>query len=76
MTYLPEKNRLLKIKELIEMKKDLEDELIQMPIARISMKKLIRKGEIESLLKLIDSEISRYSLKDVVVPINNVLTAL
>lgn len=76
MRFLPESYRVIKLKELIDLKKDLEEELIQMPIARISMKKLARKGEIESLLRLIDTEIAKYSLKEVIVPINNSLFEL
>lgn len=69
MRIVPEQERLDKINELSKRKKSLEEELNQMPIARISMKLQQRKREIEELLRGIDIENTRYSFKTVILPI-------
>jgi hypothetical protein len=55
--------------ELSNLKRDLEDELFKLPIARLSYKQIERKGEIEKALDTIDEEMNRLSYKDVIVKI-------
>ena len=49
------------------MKKELEDELFQMPIARLSKRQIERKGEIEKSLYDIEEELNRLTSYRVVV---------
>lgn len=69
MRIVPEQECFDKIKELSNRKKDLEEELRKMPIARISMKLQQRKAEIEESLRVIDNNNVKYSLKTVIIPI-------
>ena len=52
------------------MKRELEEELFQLPIARLSLRQIERKGEIQKSLNDIDVELNRLiSYKVVVVKI-------
>ena len=56
---MPEEERQERIQELTNMKKELEDELYQLPIARLSKKQIERKGIIEKSLFEIDEKMNR-----------------
>ena len=64
---LPEEEKKERINELSNMKKELEDELFQMPIARLSKRQIERKGEIEKSLYDIEEELNRLTSYRVVV---------
>ena len=67
--FLPEEEKKERLKELTVLKKELENELFSLPIARLSKKQIERKGEIEKSLNEIDDEMNRLSYKEVVVKI-------
>ena len=67
--FLDENERKSRMIELSNLKRDLEDELFKLPIARLSYKQIERKGEIEKALDTIDEEMNRLSYKDVIVKI-------
>ena len=67
--FLPEEEKKERLKELTVLKKELENELFSLPIARLSKKQIERKGEIEKSLNDIDDEMNRLSYKEVVVKI-------
>ena len=67
--FLPEEEKKERLNELFILKKDFENELFSLPIARLSKKQIERKGEIEKKLDEIDDEINRLSYKEVVVKI-------
>ena len=70
MRILSEEEKNDRIKDLTYLKKELEDELFQFPIARLSNKQKERKTEIEKNLYNIDEELIRLnSLKVIVVKI-------
>ena len=58
-----------RLKELTLLKKELENELFSLPIARLSKKQIERKGEIEKSLNDIDDEMNRLSYKEVIIKI-------
>jgi len=67
---LPEEEKKERIEELSKMKRELEEELFQLPIARLSLRQIERKGEIQKSLNDIDVELNRLiSYKVVVVKI-------
>ena len=67
--FLPEEEKKERLNELFILKKDFENELFSLPIARLSKKQIERKGEIEKKLDEIDDEINRLSYKEVVIKI-------
>ena len=67
--FLPEEEKKERLKELTVLKKELENELFSLPIARLSKKQIERKGEIEKSLNEIDDKMNRLSYKEVVVKI-------
>ena len=67
--FLPEEEKKERLNELFILKKDFENELFSLPIARLSKKQIERKGEIEKSLNEIDDEMNRLSYKEVVVKI-------
>ena len=70
MRVLSEDEKNERIKELTYLKKELEDELFEFPIARLSLRQKERKAHIEKCLYDIDEELNRLtSLKVVVVKI-------
>jgi len=70
MRVLSEEEKNDRIKELTYLKKELEDELFELPIARLSLRQKERKTQIEKCLYDIDEELNRLtSLKVVVVKI-------
>ena len=67
--FLPEEEKKERLKELTLLKKELENELFSLPIARLSKKQIERKGEIEKSLNDIDDEMNRLSYKEVIIKI-------
>ena len=67
--FLPEEEKKERLKELTVLKKELENELFSLPIARLSKKQIERKGEIEKSLNDIDDEMNRLSYKEVIIKI-------
>lgn len=67
---LPESERQERLAELNNMKKELEDELYKLPIARLSKRQIARKEEIEKSLFDIDEKLQRFvGYKEVIVKI-------
>ena len=58
-----------KLKELTELKKNLEIEYFSLPIARLSKKQIERKGEIERNLNEIDNQMNKLSYKNIIIKI-------
>ena len=67
--FLPEEEKKERLNELFILKKDFENELFSLPIARLSKKQIEKKEEIEKKLDEIDDEINRLSYKEVVIKI-------
>ena len=66
---LLEEERKEKLKELTELKKNLEIEYFSLPIARLSKKQIERKGEIERNLNEIDNQMNKLSYKNIIIKI-------